>query len=324
MGPAETVMEHEGIYYQGDNEMTLTPVTEGTGYHWYPEENVSVPTLRSPILTEFAEEFTVKITMPNDCDVLEKFHLILDCDTLYPDKNQNTTEFYYRYVDSLPLEASMGDVYRWEPQINLSAYDVQSPTLLDFHDFYTVYITDRYGCEFYENFHILLHCDTLYPGGNIVVLDTTLTEEGSFLLEPLHGHAISEWSPPYYLSCSDCEAPLATPRSNVDYSVLLLDEFNCEHEEIWNFEFEIDVPNVITPNGDGTNDCLDVFGIPPDTRFHVFDKTGNILFSAPWPAGYCWPGTDKNGRLLKSGTYWYAFDHLERGTLKKGFVYVKY
>ena len=323
VGPADTSIEHT-IYYRGDNQMTLTPDNTGSRYQWFPEGNVADHSARSPIVTDYTETISVYVQQDNDCPILEIFHLILDCDTLYPERLVNTVDYYYRYEDSLILTASGGQTWSWEPQVHLSAYDIQSPRLLDFHELYTVTITDEYGCEFQENFNIILHCDTLYPGGTLVVIDTVLTEVADFVLEPRYGIHISEWTPTLYMSCMDCVYPMVTPISTITYSVELIDDFECIHTELFRFEVMLIIPNVITPNDDGYNDCFNVLGLPPNTTFRLFDKTGrSIVTVESYETVDCWAGTDNAGRPLGSGTYWYAFEDASSHTLAKGFLFIK-
>ena len=114
-----------------------------------------------------------------------------------------------------------------------------------------------------------------------MVIDTLLENESSIELVPLYGEVVSGWHPPYYLDCIDCQSPTASPASFISYSVELTDEFDCIHEEVFTIDVPMKVPNVITPNGDGYNDCLQVMGIPLDSELHVFEKNGEFLGKIP-------------------------------------------
>ena len=74
------------------------------------------------------------------------------------------------------LEASEGISYDWEPKVNLSAYDVRAPYMTAYHDhLYGVSLPASTIARFTEYFNIILSCDTLYPGGTIIALDTLLS-----------------------------------------------------------------------------------------------------------------------------------------------------
>ena len=51
------------------------------------------------------------------------------------------------------------------------------------------------------------------------------------------------------------------------------------------------IPNTITPNSDGYNDCLKVYGLPEGSSFRLFDKQGRLLYSRdPYNPDDCWYG----------------------------------
>jgi gliding motility-associated-like protein len=320
----EADIEHEYTrYYHGDNEEVLT-ASVGLTYEWQPPEVVSAPFLRSVEVESYAETITAMVRMGNDCPVLDIFHLILDCDTLYPGDTNRVVDHYYRYEEDIVLEASKGMIYDWEPEINLTAYDVQAPHMTAFHDHYSVVVTSKYDCLFNEYFNIILHCDTLYPENTITVLDTLLPPESSITLTPRYGFLNDEWQPQNHLSCYNCQTPVATPQSSVNYSVSLKDEFGCYHNEVFAIKIDLRIPNTITPNSDGYNDCLKVYGLPEGSSFKLFDKQGRLLYSKdPFNPDDCWYGLDQQGKHLKADTYWYAFDHPVLGTLSTGFIFLK-
>jgi len=317
-------IQHEKtLYFHGDNEDTLTAAS-GLDYNWYPPESVSSPHGQSVSVKSFAETITATVSMGDDCPVLDVFHLILDCDTVYPEDTNRVVDHYYRYEDNIPLEASAGIIYDWEPEINLTAYDVQAPFMTAFHDHYSVVVTSKYDCIFNEYFNIILSCDTLYPENPITVLDLLLPPESSVTLMPRYGFINDEWQPQYHLSCFDCQNPVATPQSSVNYSVSLRDEYGCYHNEVFSLRMDFLIPNTITPNSDGYNDCLKVYGLPEGSAFRLFDKQGRLLFTRdPYNPDDCWYGIDQQGKPLKADTYWYAFDHPELGTLSTGFIFLK-
>lgn len=78
-----------------------------------------------------------------------------------------------------------------------------------------------------------------------------------------------------------------------------------------------EVPNAITPNGDGINDALifDIlFGDPadfPDNEIIIFNRWGDIVYQAK-PYINNWEGTNQSGQLLPQATYYYIL-YLDRG-----------
>jgi gliding motility-associated-like protein/uncharacterized repeat protein (TIGR01451 family) len=85
----------------------------------------------------------------------------------------------------------------------------------------------------------------------------------------------------------------------------------------------LDAPNVVTPNGDGTNDVLIVPGIEnyPGSKISIYNRWGNEVYHS---ANY---ENDWAGQGLSEGTYFYRFNRVDKsGKVKifKGWIYLKH
>lgn len=71
----------------------------------------------------------------------------------------------------------------------------------------------------------------------------------------------------------------------------------------------LDVPNFISPNGDGYNDQWTIRGIEitPEATIKIFDRYGKIFIDTNFDGNYVWDGL-YGGRPLPSGGYWYIMD----------------
>jgi gliding motility-associated-like protein len=320
-GTPDTINEHT-IYYRGDGETQLF-AANGLSYQWSPEGFLFPPDGQLPFMLTYHDQFKVYIERGEQCPSVEIFNIILNCDTLYSNPEERIAEYYYKYDTLVQLEASSGEIWVWNPPVNLTAYDIRAPRMTGFHDQYTVTILDKYDCIFTDNFNILLHCDTLYPESTILVLDTLVEQESSLTLIPRYGTVDGSWTPVRFLDCIECQTPVASPRNTTTYHVELTDEFGCKHAEEFLLEVDFRVPNVITPNGDGYNDCLKIFGLAENTAFRVYDKDGLQLFSTDaYGNDFCWEGVNQQGDPLKAGNYWYALEHPLQGTLRKGYILI--
>lgn len=79
---------------------------------------------------------------------------------------------------------------------------------------------------------------------------------------------------------------------------------NCDPVEK---EFSvIEIYNLLTPNGDGVNDVLDMSLLKHkvNVKFQVMDRDGRKLFDGDNKNNYIWNGT-QNGKVLPTSTYWY-------------------
>jgi gliding motility-associated-like protein len=90
-----------------------------------------------------------------------------------------------------------------------------------------------------------------------------------------------------------------------DYTVTVTDSNGCVAAVTKYFEFiDIEIPNVFTPNGSGTNDNWHPTKTEnyPDIQFVVYDRYGRIV--GTFGAGQSWDG-NYNGTELPMGDYWY-------------------
>lgn len=90
---------------------------------------------------------------------------------------------------------------------------------------------------------------------------------------------------------------------------------------------EIMIPNIFTPNADGTNDRFEIPGIEnfPGSRMIIYNRWGKVVYESdsygfPMPVGY-WDGKHyKSGRRVDDGVYFYELvlsklDRIEKGTI---------
>lgn len=138
------------------------------------------------------------------------------------------------------------------------------------------------------------------------------------------------WSEDYKLSCTNCQSPMASPEKDTSYLVTAINEFGCKATDKLYIRVIEDcagkivyVPNTFTPNGDGQNDVLKVFGpgVASVKLLRVFNRWGQLVFETTNP-NISWDGTF-NGAELNPGVYMYYMDveciNGER-TIKKGDV----
>ncbi|MBS7334003.1 MAG: T9SS type B sorting domain-containing protein [Weeksellaceae bacterium] len=90
----------------------------------------------------------------------------------------------------------------------------------------------------------------------------------------------------------------------------------------------LNLPNFISPNGDGINDIWKPIGrnTSLDVRIQVFNRYGKIVYEAEGANALNWNGTINN-RKLPSDSYWYFIEYIDTKTVIKlkyqGYITIK-
>ena len=296
-------------------------------YEWGPENYLSDPMAQSPHMTEYCDSVHVTSIDANSCRTEKNFTILFSCDALYPVKEIDTVNVFYKTYQDIYLHASTGKSWVWDNTKPLSAYNIQNPVLTGYDSIINVTITDKYGCDFNEVFKILLDCDILYQSRNFNH-QTQFVNYGDMLtLEPDFSGNNYAWSPTHMINCSDCNRIGVIVYNNISYTVSYYDDFDCKLTETFPIEIKLEIPNVITPGiageGDGKNDVFVIPGLPEGSSIQIFDKTGLLVFKTEsYNKNNWWNGTDRNGKPVHSGTYWYALGIPGNEKPMTGFIFV--
>jgi len=148
---------------------------------------------------------------------------------------------------------------------------------------------------------------TINTGGVQYVL-----ENKTVMLKPaFNGTGLRySWTPAVYLSSDSVPNPLCNPKSNVTYTLLVSDIFGCSSSAELAVKLILDpfIPNVFTPNGDGSNDTWKVKNLDhySNCEINIYNRYGQLVHHC---IGYAveWNGTTK-GKPLPASTYYYIID----------------
>lgn len=257
--------------------------------------------------------YTVELTAISDegCEVtvsenIEVFALpdaevLIDGDTLSPCSEEEAT---------LETPENPNYVYLWSNGENTSSI------VVDEGGEYTVQVTDTSnGCV-----NVALGLVRIAsPGLVSVTPDTTISLGFSVQLQATGG-VVYTWTPEDFLDNNLVSNPVATPPQNQTYIVEIEDDLGCTYLDSVNItvvqDFALDVPNVITPNGDGFNDVWRIENVItyPDNQVSIFNRWGNEVFTAK---NY---NNDWDGENLADGTYYYVIRFEESDRVHKGAV----
>jgi len=81
----------------------------------------------------------------------------------------------------------------------------------------------------------------------------------------------------------------------------------CQTITVAPADLQLPLPNVISPNNDGTNDAFVIEGLTNDYGILIKNRWGQTMFEEN-PYQNDWKGTKQNGTLLPAGTYYYIIN----------------
>lgn len=130
------------------------------------------------------------------------------------------------------------------------------------------------------------------------------------------------WKPESSLNNAFISFPIASPPVTTDYLVTVTDSLGCSTAG----QVKViviapgHVPNLFTPNGDGRNDRILIYGLEGVASFFfkIVNHTGNMVYqsnSLQEVKTIGWDGTWNNAPLPSGVFYWSLFGRHEDGTL---------
>jgi gliding motility-associated-like protein len=122
------------------------------------------------------------------------------------------------------------------------------------------------------------------------------------------------WSPSDGLNNNGISNPVASPLSDTRYTVTGTDSIGCTATATVDILVESNgfIPSLFTPNGDGQNDLLRVYGISTVDNFslQIVNREGSVVFSTSSiaeAAGQGWDG-ETNGIEQPNGVYFWKVE----------------
>jgi gliding motility-associated-like protein len=153
---------------------------------------------------------------------------------------------------------------------------------------------------------------TVNAGADINALDASTVQ-----LNATASSDVTEWNwaPPDYLSCTDCQSPISTPKKTTEYIVTVKNKFDCAASDtvivkLTCTQDHVYIPNAFTPDHNGHNDVFYIKGrgVSNIKSFRVYDRWGELVFERQNinidDRSSAWDGTYK-GQPSPTGTYVY-------------------
>ena len=183
---------------------------------------------------------------------------------------------------------------------------------------YSIQVEDANGCELERTVFINEGNDLAVELGDDIFIDfgesVNIEAQISLAFDSL---ASFVWQVQDSIDCLDptCVAFQSTPLQTTDYHVTISDKNGCVKEDALtvfvNKPRDVFIPNGFSPNGDGINDALVVFGgknVAYVESFLIFNRWGEVVFEVydfpPNDPTYGWDG-DYRGERYNSAVFTY-------------------
>ncbi len=175
---------------------------------------------------------------------------------------------------------------------------------------YTIFgvVVKELNCPNDTAFHPIVVLPTNVSGGP----NLTITEGDTVQLFGTGGVSYF-WTPSNYISDVNAQNPYVWPPTDMTYSVEVTDQYSCKDTAFVLITVEpdlskVNVPSLLTPNGDGVNDLWKIENIIAydEAKVYVFDAYGQVLYYSS-PYNNDWDATFQ-GKTLPDGTYFYLVE----------------
>ena len=277
----------------------ITSNGNGIQYSW----NNSVTTANNTNLT--AGTYVLTITDANNCSSTLSV-VVPQLNPVSLDESQVNLLNPTCLVDGsiTGLSASGGTntyTYTWQPG-NINSLNLQNLTAGN----YILTVTDANGCSDTSTLYTLINPS--YPNADFTFspsdpdvgeLITFTNSSSNYTIEQWNINGVTYNQSPWDSSFSAGVYPVQLTVTNaqgcqdtITYNVVVYDELTF--------------PNVITPNGDLSNDYLEIEALKPNSEISILNRWGNLVYSS---TNYQndWNGTDQQGVDLKEGVYTVIF-----------------
>ncbi|MFO8234087.1 MAG: gliding motility-associated C-terminal domain-containing protein [Bacteroidales bacterium] len=229
-------------------------------------------------------------------------------------------------------EICLGDVAEFDTQEDYSEYEWPDGSddetfTMDTSGNVWVKVKDEFGCEASDTAHLTVH---ELPEVNIKVStdfpDRISMDDDSisFIAGEVNSVILDagiwewyEWNTGESMSTIEVDATdITSPEQNQNtrqYWVTVENEYGCRNTDSLAVTVlrKMEIPNAITPNGDGHNDRWEIPGLSlyPNAKVQIFDRWGDIVFeSKGYDESKYWEGRDQRGRKLPMDSYYYIID----------------
>jgi gliding motility-associated-like protein len=302
----------------GTEDGFITLLTTGGNEPYQYEWNV--PGIEPTINNLSAGQYSVTVTDAVGCTVIEAIELTEQFQSLEINPIVENEKCYQNEDGSISIEIISGE----EPiMFGLDDGAMQSSNTFNNLESgtYQLSIMDANGCIEKSVFTVLPAQEISLEIVGDLLVEFGGSVELSVQMFNAEGDINYNWNAPQIelFSCSDCNNPvIENITKSFSAQLTVVDENGCNKEAYINInvvdDMNLEVPTGFTPNGDGVNDILSIYGNPGFSiiNFTLYNRYGQKVYEGydltPNQESQGWDGRFQ-GELLPSGSYVWTIEY---------------
>lgn len=283
--------------------------TGGITYAWSPPNGLSDPSIGNPTASPTnATTYTVLVTDSLGCTGTDSISLsVLPAPVV-----TITSDTTICPGAQVQLTATGGTQYSWQPANDLNSATISNPVASPGSTTtYTVTVTNTDGCtatdDVIVNIDLTLQADFEWE-------DSLACDGATYQFINNSLNAVSyQWLFGDGNSSTDPNPVYTYPYGQVLQVTLIAFNGACYDTLVQSISMASldtivkNAPNVITPNGDGLNDCFEIGSIVSFrecSTMEIFDRWGILMYQTGTKEN-CWDGNNRDGKPVPEGVYYY-------------------
>ncbi|MCB0410606.1 MAG: gliding motility-associated C-terminal domain-containing protein, partial [Flavobacteriales bacterium] len=289
-------------------DVTTIFATGAQSFSWSPTNSLTFPSNAMAIASpSVSTNYTIiGINSSGSFACVHTKEILIDI--VQPVTAQASPSVEFCQGESVRLNASGSNTYKWYPSIGLNNANIPSPYASPkISTVYTVNVSDDGNCASTATVFVKVNPLPSVDAGR----DTTYNLDQPMYLNA-KGTGSMKWIFGEGILCHDCPDSQIMPENSGCYIIETTNQYGCKaKDEVCievTKEYAIYIPNIFTPNFDGVNDVFLVYGTGiTEIEMNIFDRWGEKLFvSSDQLIG--WDGTYKN-ELSKNDVYSYLIKY---------------
>jgi len=320
--------------------VTLT-ANGGTSYSWTGPDAFSQSGSSVTIIPSDEDQegyYVVTVTNGMNCSITDSLFVTVNPLPVVVASTDVSTTGVYCQGAAIQLNVAGGGIYSWSGPDNFSSNQqnpVIDPAIPVNEGMYYVTVTNNDNCSATDSISVNIQQNATagMPGSTELCPGSTLNLSAS-------GGISYQWSGPNGFTATNdaIVIPNIQTAQTGDYVVYIIDADSCLHSDTISVSLGfsagcLNIPELVTPDGDGHNDTWDIQGLNgfPDANVQVFNRWGNLVYTVS-PYTQPWNGEankgvsiDGDGGKVPFGTYYYLIQlNDDEGTEYKGYIELQF